>query len=163
VKYFAYGSNMSLARLGARITGAQRLGVYHLKEHDLRFHKIGLDGSGKGDAFYTADSQDTVIGTLFEIDLEAKLILDEIEGWGYDTKEIVISNGLGEEATAFTYYATEMDVSLKPYSWYHQHIVIGAREAALPEHYITRIEAVESIPDPDQERDSLQRAIHSST
>ncbi|TNF88372.1 MAG: gamma-glutamylcyclotransferase, partial [Gammaproteobacteria bacterium] len=39
--YFAYGSNMSPARLQARVPSARPLGVYRLKGHRLSFHKRG--------------------------------------------------------------------------------------------------------------------------
>ena len=71
MKYFAYGSNMSLLRLRERVPSAERLGVFKLEQHVLRFHKIGIDGSGKCDAFLTEDPNASVIGALFEIDKEA--------------------------------------------------------------------------------------------
>ena len=40
VKYFAYGSNMSLVRLRERVPSAERLGVFILAEYQLRFHKF---------------------------------------------------------------------------------------------------------------------------
>ena len=43
MKYFAYGSNMSFARLQARVPSARSLGCYALRQHDLRFHKSGLE------------------------------------------------------------------------------------------------------------------------
>lgn len=48
--YFAYGSNMLAARLTAR-----RLGIATLPAWQLRFHKVGSDGSGKGDIVPAAD------------------------------------------------------------------------------------------------------------
>ena len=68
-KYFAYGSNMSIARLRARVPGAERTGVFTLHEHALRFHKLSRnDGSGKCDAFYTGNASDRVVGALVELE-----------------------------------------------------------------------------------------------
>jgi gamma-glutamylcyclotransferase len=52
--YFAYGSNMSLSRLRERVPSAEAVGCFSLNGHDLRFHKLSKDGSGKCDAFFTA-------------------------------------------------------------------------------------------------------------
>ena len=40
LNYFAYGSNMSLARLRARIPSAEKVGSFMLREHSLRFHPL---------------------------------------------------------------------------------------------------------------------------
>ena len=40
----------------------------------------------------------------------------------------------------------------KPYHWYKEQVVQGAREHGLPEGYIKKIADVESIPDQDPER-----------
>jgi len=43
MKYFAYGSNMSLLRLRARVPSAERIGMFTLVEHALRFHTNGFE------------------------------------------------------------------------------------------------------------------------
>ena len=52
----------------------------------------------------------------------------------------------------WTYYATNINPELKPYDWYKRQTVEGARENGLPEDYIKKIEAFESIQDMDEER-----------
>jgi AIG2-like family len=162
MKYFAYGSNMSSLRLRARTPGARALGVGVLKAHDLRFHKVGQDGSGKCDAFHTNNPADSVVGVLYEIDHFEKGNLDKAEGLGrgYNEKTVNVFNALGEEVTAFTYYATAIDELLSPFSWYRHHVLVGAREASLQQGYIMKIEAVECVEDPDQQRDARQRAMY---
>jgi hypothetical protein len=50
---------------------------------------------------------------------------------------------------------------LKPYAWYVNHVLVGARETLLPEDYIQKkIAAIEAIEDADRVRDALQRGIH---
>lgn len=162
MKYFAYGSNMSLLRLRERVPSAERIGVFVLKEHQLRFHKSSGDGSGKCDAFQTNDRGDMVIGALFEISADEKGALDRAEGlgYGYDEKIVKVENDFGEAFDAFIYYAIRMDSSLKPYSWYLNHVVIGAKEAQVPAQYFNIIQSVECIEDPDQHRDAKQRALY---
>jgi len=161
--YFAYGSNMSLSRLKERTPSAQRIGVCTLQSHDLRFHKHGADGSGKCDAFQTGNSNDCVFGSLFRIDPFEKPALDSAEGLGlgYDEKLVTLTGDSGENITAFTYYAIKFNAALKPYTWYLQHVVIGAKESNCPSSYVSRIEAIESIEDRNRQREIKERAIHS--
>jgi hypothetical protein len=162
IKYFAYGSNMSLSRLRARTPSARRLGRCTLSGHTLRFHKIGSDGSGKCDAFFTGDPGDSVIGVVFDIDPGEKCTLDAVEGLGrgYDEKTVQLIAANGEEVVASTYYATLIAGTLKPYSWYQNHVLVGAREAGLPEYYLRHLSAVEAVDDPDAEREQRERAVH---
>ena len=39
MKYFAYGSNMSIVRLKQRVPSAQKVGIVTLKNHQLRFSR----------------------------------------------------------------------------------------------------------------------------
>lgn len=160
--YFAYGSNMALARLRQRVPGARRMGVCSLNEHRLHFHKIGSDGSGKCDALYTGDKGHLLPGVLFEIDPRHKPHLDAVEGLGhgYDEKWVNIKLSTGERCRAFTYYALHIDTSLKPFSWYKHHVLTGARESGLPEAHILMIEAVQAIEDPDSHAARREWAIH---
>ena len=161
--YFAYGSNISISRLTERVPSAVSLGCHSLKEHDLRFHKVSLDGSGKCDAYFTSNAADIIYGVLFKIDPTEKPALDKIEGlgYGYEVKEVTVSTMDGWLIQATTYVAIKIDQTLKPYSWYKNHFLIGAREALLPVDYIqTKMQTVETIEDKDRERDATQRAIH---
>ena len=65
ILYFAYGSNMSLRRLQARVSSAQSLGLGTLHNHAHAFHKIGTDGSGKCDIVSAENA--TVYGVLFDM------------------------------------------------------------------------------------------------
>ncbi len=158
--YFAYGSNMSSARLRARVPGVQRMGVYELAQHTLCFHKRSVDGSAKCDAFFTGDSE-RILGVLYEIDPHEKQVLDLIEGLGqgYAEKQVQVRNAAGQVVTASTYYAVWIDAALQPYDWYVRHVLTGAREAGLPPDYIAMIASVVTIADPDRVRDARERSI----
>ena len=165
MRYFAYGSNMSIARLTERVPGATRLGSYILLEHDLRFHKSCDDGSAKCDAYFTASADHAVHGALFEIDPLQKLDLDKAEGlgYGYDEKEVMVVADNESPVKAITYVATQIDENLKPYSWYLNHVRIVATETSLPADYIlAKIDLIETLEDSDKERDARQREIHGS-
>lgn len=162
MKYFAYGSNMSLLRIRERVPSAKKLSVVTLKGHQLRFNMSGSDGSGKCDVFQTNNNKDNVIGALFEIDENEKGILDQAEnlGVGYDEKLVCVQSNSGEIFEAFLYYAIKIDISLKPYSWYLNHVIMGAKEAEVPSDYLAIIESVKCIEDSDKTRDAKQRAIY---
>ncbi len=163
MNYFAYGSNMSLPRLRERAPSAERIGIFTLAEHSLRFHKVGSrDGSGKCDALFTGNPDDHVIGALFEISDGEKKALDRVEGlgFGYQEKTVSVSDSQGNIFEAVTYYATNTDPSLLPYSWYLHHVLYGAKETKVPAGYLDAIAGTKSIEDPDKERDSRERAIY---
>lgn len=162
MRYFAYGSNMSLSRLRERVPSARRLGCYWLKGHQLRFHKLSKDGSGKCDAYFTGSEDDFVIGALFEIEPGEKRALDIAEGlgFGYSEKLVMLQSQEEHEIEAFTYCALIIDGSLKPYSWYLNHVLVGASESELPYDYIAIIDAVESVQDADYIRHAREIGIH---
>lgn len=162
INYFAYGSNMSLARLVARLGAARKLGCYSLPQHELKFHKVGRDGSGKCDAFHTGDSQHFLYGVLFRISHRDKQLLDRFEGLGegYDEKIVSVFSAGGDVRQAVLYYATHIDQAIGPFHWYKHHVLTGAREALLPGEYIARIEDVSAVVDTDIKRSREQMAIY---
>lgn len=162
MKYFAYGSNMSLARLRVRVPSARMLDTGHLRRHALRFHKHGRDDSAKCDARFTDSHDDIVHGVLFDIPETEKAALDRAEdlGHGYEEKAVIITGSNGVEHPAFTYYAIRINTQLKPYHWYLQHVLNGAVEAGLPESYIALIKRVSVMDDPDTSRSYRELAIY---
>lgn len=160
--YFTYGSNMSTHRLTARTPSARVVAPARLERHRLKFHKRDRRGSAKCDIEHTGDPADSVYGVVFEILTAEKPILDAKEGLGvgYDIKHVSVTAGDGNLIYALTYYAIDIDASLKPFHWYKEHVVRGAREHNLPPEYISVIEAVESIDDPDLARHEDELSIY---
>lgn len=161
--YFAYGSNMSIKRLTqpTRVPSARKICVGTLPCHRLIFHKKSKDGSAKCDAFHSRIDGDSVQGVLFEIPESEKKQLDRAEGlgFGYEEKCITVSTETGERK-AIIYLATEIDHNLKPYSWYKDHVLIGAKENNLPPDYISSIEKIEAMPDQDKKRETEELKIY---
>ncbi len=150
--YFTYGSNMSTRRLSARVSTAKKLCTAYLPAHQLRFHKRGMDDSAKCDAHYTGNPDDLVIGVLFEIPAADKPALDRHEGPGYESKQVTVQAEDGAMMDAFTYVALHIDKAMRPYHWYKEHVLTGAREHRLPDDYISTIELIGSIDDNDMAR-----------
>lgn len=141
---------MSLARLRDRAASARFHSTAILPAHRLKFQKIG-----KG------NSEDRVIGVVYEIADTDKPTLDRHEGLGsgYAEKKVEVITDTGT-IPASAYFATVIDDSLKPFHWYKQHVLVGARENHLPADYIAQIEEVESIDDPDAARHARELAIY---
>ncbi|MCB1823983.1 MAG: gamma-glutamylcyclotransferase [Candidatus Competibacteraceae bacterium] len=160
--YFSYGSNMSVCRLLKRVPSAKFVATASLNEHDLRFHKKSKDGSSKCDAYYTGNSGHSIIGVIFEIPETEKPELDRKEGLGngYEEKEVMLTTPAGEQIKALTYYATNIDETLRPYQWYKYHVLTGAKENGLPDFYLKKLENIKSIQDPKQERYDREMAIY---
>ena len=158
--YFSYGSNMSTRRLASRVSSAKKICNARLPGHELRLHKRGRDDSAKCDAHFTGNSNDHVKGVLFEILANEKALLDEIEGPGYENKMVSVLTDDDNRMDAFTYVAVHIDESLKPYQWYKQHVLAGAREHRFPAGYITAIEMIETIEDKDAARIERELGIY---
>lgn len=160
--YFAYGSNMSHARLQARVPSAVALTPAELTGHRLRFHKKGLDGSGKCDIEQTGDPADRVFGVVFDIAAAEKPRLDRKEGlgFGYNLKSVVVKTPGGDSLQAFVYYATRTDPTLHPFDWYKTHVLTGARENGLPADYVDAIAAIKAVADPKRQRRQRELALY---
>ncbi|XAZ25222.1 gamma-glutamylcyclotransferase [Sinorhizobium sp. B11] len=150
---FAYGSNMSTARIRARCPSARFLGVAELPGYQLRWHKKSKDGSGKCDIVRTDLSGTSVFGVLYEIAGDEKADLDKAEGLGsgYDETEIEVHYGPDLLAVK-AYVATDTDPALKPYSWYRALAVAGAKEHGLPADYIESMASAHANEDRDRTR-----------
>lgn len=164
VLYFAYGSNMSAERLQARIPSARFVTTAKLPSHRLTFHKKGVDNSAKCDVVASDDPTDFVYGAVFEFLASEKSLLDKIEGVRYRDALFDLMTDAGETLQALLYYvadkAAHTDPGLKPYHWYREHVVFGARQAGLPQDYIDQLATVKSIDDPDNQRHERELEIY---
>jgi gamma-glutamylcyclotransferase (GGCT)/AIG2-like uncharacterized protein YtfP len=155
---FAYGSNMSSARLRARTPSARVVAIGELEGHSLRWHKRGEDGSGKCDAYPVASER--MWGVVYEIDASEKPALDAAEGLhhGYEEKWVEVTTAEGV-VTAQLYVASDSDPTVRPYDWYKAFVVHGAIEHGLPADYVEKLRRVEAATDPDRDRARRNRRI----
>ena len=163
MNYFSYGSNMSIRRLRVRVPSASQLGVGVLRRHVLKFHKVSTnDGSAKCDALATGNPDHLIHGVVYHIPEDKKCLLDLAEGLGigYEQKDILIEMQDGAVVPAFCYCATAIDPELKPFGWYKEHVLKGARENNLPETYVLGIESIESVRDRDAIRHERELSIY---
>lgn len=151
---------MAIRRLRKRAPSARFVGVYNLPQYDLRFNKVGKDGSGKCNAFYTSFDSDVVEGIVFEIDSKDIGALDNAESYGYTKKNVEVVDFAGEKLKAFTYIGTKINDSLSPFSWYKNHVLIGARTSGLSQGYTEKIKNTKANNDPDKAREHKEFAVH---
>ena len=173
--YFAYGSNMSERRLRAknRAPSAQVVGTGILKDYCLTFRKLSKDGSGK--CTVECCESGKVYGGLFKINANEECKLDKAEGacgnGGYKkvTRKIEIWDSKCKECkggdpvcNVTTYQATQVSIDrkLKPYTWYKKHVLVGAKEANLPQYYINCLEKVPADKDPCKKREACELSIY---
>jgi len=80
------------------------------------------------------------------------MTLGKIEGVGFGYSEISLSlPGFGD---CVSYIAEEshIDNSLRPYDWYKEFVLVGARFHGFPDEYLKRIESIQTRCDPDPDR-----------
>ncbi|MEL7085633.1 MAG: gamma-glutamylcyclotransferase family protein [Cyanobacteria bacterium P01_A01_bin.3] len=153
--YFAYGSNLHPARLSDRTPSAQLITTGCVRGRCLVFHKIGRDGSAKCDALLSAHSNSTVFGALYQLDPQDIPTLDKFEalGAGYNREILSISTETRTlQAFAYIAQAQYVNPDLKPFHWYKQLVIAGAKLHQFPVPYIASIAAIDTIPDPKIER-----------
>lgn len=154
--YFAYGSNMLITRLKRRAPSAVFVSTCKAKGFTLAWDKISKDGSGKCTLVVSENKSCEVYGGIFEIDSADLPKLDRVEGCGhgYDRKQITVQDQNGNDQRTTTYIAADQSrhSGLKPYTWYYDIVVTGARELGLPATYVKELSGIETIRDPDDKR-----------
>ena len=142
-------------RLLERVPSAQLVGVIELSQHSLAFQKRGRDGSSKCDLVCTGEETDGVYGAIYQMDSAHKKALDHFEGKGDGYLDDQLTVELhGKEYSTFTYFAQPSHIAdgLKPYHWYKNLVVLGAKHFQFPDVYVRSIESIESVEDADETR-----------
>lgn len=152
---------MLTQRLRQRVPNARPIGVACAGGRELRFEKRSSDGSGKCNIPISKDREKIVYGVLFAVPENEVHLLDKAEGDGYERTSIDVSLTGGAVVSATVYFARSnaIDAALNPYDWYHQLVINGARQHALPDSYASIVSAVKSLPDPKPDRESRLEAL----
>jgi len=121
----------------------------------MAFQKRGRDGSSKCNLVHTGGESDGVCGAIYQMDSAHKQALDCFEGNGngYHDSQLTVELH-GKEYSCFTYFAQQsyIENNLKPYHWYKNLVVLGAKHLQFPDVYVRSIELIESGEDPDETR-----------
>lgn len=165
--YFAFGSNLGLPRLRARVPDVVLIGRARLDGYGLAWNKRSADGSGKCNIVQQVQRVGSVYGVLYRMPEAGQRVLDGIEE-GYrriDVEVAVVTDTAtltgAERVRAFTYRADapNTDDALVPFDWYRDLVIAGAEAAALPDLYLTGLRGTAAMPDPDRDRRTRNRSL----
>jgi gamma-glutamylcyclotransferase len=140
---FAYGSNMRSERMRARVPEAVARGRARLDGHRLVFDKHGRDGSAK--ANLAPDPASAVWGVVWEMAAAELALLDPHEG-GYERVRLSAEADDGSLLEVEVYVSERRTDDPRPFDWYLEHVLHGARTHGLPDDYVAWIEAVVARP-----------------
>ena len=123
----------------------------------MRFHKTGVDGSGKCTLLARASDSVAAHGVLYEVSDADCARLDRVEGvhtGGYVRRSLQLELADGRTVTAMTYVAGAryVDASRVPFDWYRDLVVAGAIEHGLPGSYVEELMRAPVVSDPDAAR-----------
>ena len=130
--YFAYGSNLWRRQMAARCPEHLEIGAGR------------LDGwrwiiTTRGYASIVKSEPDYVLGTVYELSLDDEQNLDRFEGvaLGDYRKEMLAVTVDGRELSCLVYIDLVVEEG-KPKTEYVDRINNGARDASLPDEYVSR-------------------------
>lgn len=138
-----------------RVPSARALGVVELPGLSLAFHKRSNDGSGKCLLYTSQGIFNKAYGVLYAFDPTHKAELDAVEGNGkgyFEEQVSVPLNGLDYLAFIYRASSTYINASLSPYHWYKNLVLAGACFHNFPPEYVSAIDSVVSVADPDTNR-----------
>jgi hypothetical protein len=111
---------------------------------------------------HTGAESDLVHGAIYELDPAHKNALDKYEGngFGYIDNPIKVRHQ-DQDYSCFTYLAQTSHIveHLQPYHWYKKLVLLGARYLQFPYSYVSSIESVKSIDDPNEKRSKEHEAL----
>lgn len=133
--YFAFGSNLSRARLVGRVGPVEVVGPAVVSAWAHRFSTRGADGTGKGN-IEPGDAR--VWGVVYRLADAQLRVLDEFE-WGYERRTLA-ARVEGDPLQVVTYVGRRPGPLLPPAAWYLAHYRVGIREHGLPDAWLQEIE-----------------------
>jgi gamma-glutamylcyclotransferase (GGCT)/AIG2-like uncharacterized protein YtfP len=143
--YFAYGSNMTAARMASRVPSARALGAAEVQGFRFALDKRGRDGSAKANLVREPGAR--VWGVVYEIEARAWPDLDACEP-GYARIRTSAQLRAGESCEVHVYVSELRIQGARAWQWYKELIVAGAREHDLPEAWTAALSRLPARPGP---------------
>jgi len=143
VKYFSYGSNMSIAQTLDRLGRLPPRVVARLRGYALAFNKPMYDDEHHAYANVVPAVDDHVLGVLYDCTEADMRNLDVVEGVAqghYERKQVtVLVDGESLAATVYVGCAARGGGGLPTTDEYLETILEGARDNGFPEEELARI------------------------
>lgn len=146
--YFAFGSNLDIARLRIHCPSARLVLPARLADHRLAFSIESKRNWHGGVADVVSSPGDEVWGALWAIDGGDSHELDVQEGLfrdppAYRRYELTVETTAGDAVTCRSYQVADPDpTGFDPSPAYKATLLRGARAVGLPPHYVAAIEAI---------------------
>lgn len=153
--YLAYGSNLHPGRLIERLGPVECLGRVRLPGWRLVFDKRGSDGSAKANLRACPGTVHEAWGAVFELQPAQYSMLDHFEGAGRGYDSFVLDLKLEGQTIEVVTYLTPghwRSESARPWSWYRDLVLAGARYHRFPSSIIKALQQLPTLEDPDPER-----------
>ncbi len=140
--YFAYGSDMDLVRLEARVGTVAVVGTAVLRGCELRFTVAAPGDALAGLPTLAPHRERSVWGVLYLLTPEQLTRLDQIEGLSerYRREAFRLRLATGDRLEAEVYLGTTHEEGRLPSRDYLAAMLVGAREHGLPAAYRARLE-----------------------
>ncbi|AZZ97017.1 gamma-glutamylcyclotransferase family protein [Pseudoalteromonas sp. R3] len=157
---FAFGSNLTPARLQARLPQARLVGTAWLPGYTLGFRHRGQDGSAKCSIEPDNSGNACVHGVLYALTEQEVALLDSIEGEGYARQCVDVVRQCGTQTTAHCYLTQQFHNDLLPFSWYLEHVLRGVQYHQFPASYQQLLSRQPCILDLDYHRAQRELSIY---
>jgi len=130
MNYFAYGSNMDVARMKKRGIAFSKRCAAHLYSYRLDFNKVAQRNPREGKANIVVDDSGLVEGALYDIEATSLPELDKFEGYHEHYLKIPVKLLIpadSQQVCAITYIANPDKIKdgLKPCKEYLNHLLAG--------------------------------------
>jgi len=150
---FAYASNMNVDKFKETVPSAKKVAVAKLPGYKFGFTLASDDGSSKASLMPSTDADALAWGVLIDIDDKEKGNFFFDDDWfEFKTVNCFDEDDKLHKAEAFVTLPHAVNNFLLPYDWYHAKILKYAKDAGLPESYLTMLSLLPCKVDPDEKR-----------
>ena len=153
---FAYAANMNVDEFAKTVPSAKKISIGKLPGYNFVFNKTADDQSSKANIAKSDDANAVIWGVLITLDDNERGSFFNADAWSSDFKlETVTCFDINEQtyqAEVFIAQPHAVNNYLLPYDWYHKRIINLAKNAGLPDDYVTRLSLLPFKNDPDKAR-----------
>lgn len=143
IKYFSYGSNMSLTQTRLRLGRVPARTLARLPGYALAFNKPMYEDPTHAYANVVPAPGASVLGVLYdctEADLRKLDVVEGVADGHYERRQVTVEvEGTATEATVYVGCADRVGPVLPTTDAYLQTILEGARDNRFPDHEVARI------------------------